>query len=106
MLWVLCAVCIVCVRVRVCVCVCLLCVCVVFVCKYVHLILHLPVISTGEDFNIIQQEIGILSECKHPNIVGYFGSYLRSAPPTGENWLDREYSLCTVCTCDRGSLPE
>ena len=31
----------------------------------------------GEDFNIIQQEIAILSECKNPNIVGYSGSYLR-----------------------------
>ena len=32
---------------------------------------------TGEDFNIIQQEIAILSDCKHSNIVGYLGSYLR-----------------------------
>ena len=95
----LCMLCVLCVCVCVCVCVlcvcCVYCVCVLCVCKYVHLILHLPVISTGEDFNIIQQDIGILSECKHPNIVGYFGSYLRSAPPTGENWLDREH-LITV----------
>ncbi len=34
-------------------------------------------ILAGEDFNIIQQEIHILSECKHKNIVGYSGSYLR-----------------------------
>jgi len=34
-------------------------------------------IEPGEDFNIIQQEIAILSECKHMNIVGYSGSYLR-----------------------------
>ena len=33
----------------------------------------------GEDFDIIQQEILILSECKHKNIVGYLGSYLRCA---------------------------
>lgn len=33
--------------------------------------------ATGEDFNIIQQEIAILSDCKHSNIVGYLGSYLR-----------------------------
>ena len=31
----------------------------------------------AEDFNIIQQEIAILADCKHPNIVGYNGSYLR-----------------------------
>uniref|UniRef100_A0A1X7UZT5 non-specific serine/threonine protein kinase n=1 Tax=Amphimedon queenslandica TaxID=400682 RepID=A0A1X7UZT5_AMPQE len=35
-------------------------------------------IEPGEDFNIIQQEILILSECKHANIVGYLGSYLRA----------------------------
>ena len=34
-------------------------------------------IEAGEDFNIIQQEIGILADCKHENIVGYYGSYLR-----------------------------
>jgi serine/threonine protein kinase len=34
-------------------------------------------IEPGEDFNIIQQEIYILAECKHCNIVGYLGSYLR-----------------------------
>jgi len=34
-------------------------------------------IEAGEDFNIIQQEIAILADCKHENIVGYFGSYLR-----------------------------
>jgi len=34
-------------------------------------------IEAGEDFNIIQQEIAILADCKHDNIVGYFGSYLR-----------------------------
>jgi serine/threonine protein kinase len=35
-------------------------------------------IEPGEDFNIIQQEIQILSDCKHQNIVGYYGSYLSS----------------------------
>ena len=34
-------------------------------------------IEAGEDFNIIQQEIAILADCKHENIVGYYGSYLR-----------------------------
>ena len=41
----------------------------------VVIIFYSPI--SGEDFNIIQQEIAILSECKHPNIVGYHGSYLR-----------------------------
>ena len=40
-----------------------------------YLIYFFP--HAGEDFNIIQQEIAILSECKNPNIVGYHGSYLR-----------------------------
>jgi hypothetical protein len=31
----------------------------------------------AEDFNIVQQEIAILADCKHPNIIGYNGSYLR-----------------------------
>ena len=45
--------------------------------------LSLPLFkSLGEDFNIIQQEILILSECKHANIVGYLGSYLRSVQHT------------------------
>ena len=34
--------------------------------------------STGDDFAIIQQEILMMKDCKHPNIVGYFDSYLRS----------------------------
>ena len=42
----------------------------------VHIYSYVCLFS-GEDFNIIQQEIAILSECKHPNIVGYYGSYLR-----------------------------
>lgn len=40
-------------------------------------------IEAGEDFNIIQQEIAILADCKHDNIVGYYGSYLRYVFP----WL-------------------
>lgn len=30
----------------------------------------------GDDFSIIQQEIFMVKECKHHNIVAYFGSYL------------------------------
>ncbi len=31
----------------------------------------------GDDFSIVQQEIYMLKDCKHPNIIAYFGSYLR-----------------------------
>jgi len=31
----------------------------------------------GDDFAIIQQEIIMMKDCKHENIVAYFGSYLR-----------------------------
>lgn len=30
-----------------------------------------------DDFSIIQQEIVIVKSCKHPNIVAYYGSYIR-----------------------------
>lgn len=31
----------------------------------------------GDDFSIVQQEIYMLRDCKHNNIIAYFGSYLR-----------------------------
>ena len=52
-------------------------------------------IEPGEDFNIIQQEIAILSECKSPNIVGYYGSYLRR----DKLWIAMEF-------CGGGSLQD
>lgn len=52
-------------------------------------------IEPGEDFNIIQQEIAILSDCKHANIVGYSGSYLRQH----RLWIAMEY-------CGGGSLQD
>lgn len=45
-------------------------------------------IFAGEDFNIIQQEIAILADCKHANIVGYSGSYLRYV------YVDTVYQYC------------
>lgn len=33
--------------------------------------------STEDDFSVIQQEIIIVKSCKHPNIVAYYGSYIR-----------------------------
>jgi hypothetical protein len=34
-------------------------------------------LEPGDDFNIIQQEIHMMIECSHPNIISYFGSYLK-----------------------------
>lgn len=34
-------------------------------------------LSPGEDFAVVQQEIIMMKDCKHSNIVAYFGSYLR-----------------------------
>ena len=34
-------------------------------------------IYLGDDFSIVQQEIYMLKDCKHNNIIAYFGSYLR-----------------------------
>lgn len=42
---------------------------------YKHLAKHAFFI--GEDFAVVQQEIIMMKDCKHPNIVAYFGSYLR-----------------------------
>ena len=47
------------------------------ICFMIFICVGVCVCNTGEDFNIIQQEIAILSDCKHSNIVGYLGSYLR-----------------------------
>ena len=52
-------------------------------------------IEAGDDFNIVQQEIAILAECKHENIVGYYGSYFKS----GKLWIAMEY-------CGGGSLQD
>ena len=63
----------------VCACACVhVCVCMwVYVCVCVHVCVCMCVPYLGEDFNIIQQEIAILADCKHANIIGYAGSYLR-----------------------------
>ena len=41
---------------------------------------------TGDDFSIIQQEIIMMKDCKHDNIVAYFGSYLRFVQCLINNW--------------------
>lgn len=39
--------------------------------------LHDALCSPGDDISSLQQEITILRECRHPNVVAYIGSYLR-----------------------------
>ncbi|CAG2181054.1 unnamed protein product, partial [Oppiella nova] len=34
-------------------------------------------LEPGDDFTIIQQEILMMKGCRHPNVVAFFGSYLR-----------------------------
>ena len=34
-------------------------------------------LEPGDDFNIIQQEILMMIQCSHSNIISYFGSYLK-----------------------------
>ena len=52
-------------------------------------------IEAGDDFNIVQQEIAILAECQHENIVGYYGSYFKG----GKLWIAMEF-------CGGGSLQD
>uniref|UniRef100_A0A8C2RG41 Mitogen-activated protein kinase kinase kinase kinase 3 n=1 Tax=Capra hircus TaxID=9925 RepID=A0A8C2RG41_CAPHI len=51
--------------------------------------------SGGEDFAVVQQEIIMMKDCKHPNIVAYFGSYLRR----DKLWICMEF-------CGGGSLQD
>ncbi|XP_069501130.1 mitogen-activated protein kinase kinase kinase kinase 2 isoform X2 [Ambystoma mexicanum] len=52
-------------------------------------------LEPGDDITSIQQEISMLKDCRHPNIVAYFGSYLRS----NRLWICMEF-------CGGGSLQE
>lgn len=52
-------------------------------------------LEPGDDFSIIQQEIFMVKECTHPNIVAYFGSYLSRE----KLWICMEY-------CGGGSLQD
>lgn len=52
-------------------------------------------LEPGDDFGIIQQEIAMMKDCKHPNIVAYFGSYLRR----DKLWICMEF-------CGGGSLQD
>ncbi|XP_054457014.1 mitogen-activated protein kinase kinase kinase kinase 5-like isoform X2 [Anoplopoma fimbria] len=48
-----------------------------------------------DDFSVIQQEIVIVKGCKHPNIVAYYGSYIRA----NKLWICMEF-------CGGGSLQD
>ncbi|KAK2846586.1 hypothetical protein Q5P01_009585 [Channa striata] len=48
-----------------------------------------------DDFSVLQQEILIVKSCKHPNIVAYYGSYIRA----GTLWICMEF-------CGGGSLQD
>ncbi|XP_063295057.1 mitogen-activated protein kinase kinase kinase kinase 5 [Pelobates fuscus] len=52
-------------------------------------------LEPGDDFSLIQQEIFMVKECKHLNIVAYFGSYLCRE----KLWICMEY-------CGGGSLQD
>ncbi|XP_078590743.1 mitogen-activated protein kinase kinase kinase kinase 3-like isoform X20 [Branchiostoma floridae x Branchiostoma japonicum] len=52
-------------------------------------------LEPGDDFAIIQQEIIMMKECKHINIVAYFGSYLRR----DKLWICMEF-------CGGGSMQD
>ncbi|XP_037097087.1 mitogen-activated protein kinase kinase kinase kinase 5 isoform X6 [Syngnathus acus] len=52
-------------------------------------------LEAGDDFSIIQQEIFMVKECMHHNIVAYFGSYLCRE----KLWICMEY-------CGGGSLQD
>ncbi|KAH0620220.1 hypothetical protein JD844_020270 [Phrynosoma platyrhinos] len=58
-------------------------------------IVYLSSKVTGDDFSLIQQEIYMVKECKHCNIVAYFGSYLSRE----KLWICMEY-------CGGGSLQD
>ncbi|KAL5271004.1 hypothetical protein ACHWQZ_G001603 [Mnemiopsis leidyi] len=52
-------------------------------------------IDAGDDWAAIQQEVIILQECKHPNIVAYMGSYLSK----DRLWITMEF-------CSGGSVQD
>lgn len=52
-------------------------------------------LEPGDDFAVIQQEILMMKDCRHPNIIAYYGSYLRR----DKLWICMEY-------CGGGSLQD
>ncbi|XP_065344878.1 mitogen-activated protein kinase kinase kinase kinase 5 isoform X2 [Cloeon dipterum] len=52
-------------------------------------------LEPGDDFGIIQQEILMMKDCRHPNVIAYYGSYLRK----DKLWICMEF-------CGGGSLQD
>lgn len=52
-------------------------------------------LESGDNFAVIQQEILLLRECVHPNIISYYASYIRK----DRLWIVMEY-------CQGGSLQD
>ncbi|XP_043482276.1 mitogen-activated protein kinase kinase kinase kinase 5 isoform X10 [Leptopilina heterotoma] len=52
-------------------------------------------LEPGDDFAVIQQEILMMKDCRHQNIIAYYGSYLRR----DKLWICMEY-------CGGGSLQD
>ncbi|XP_075211270.1 MAP4K3-like protein hppy isoform X3 [Lycorma delicatula] len=52
-------------------------------------------LEPADDFAIIQQEILMMKDCRHPNIIAYYGSYLRQ----DKLWICMEF-------CGGGSLQD
>lgn len=52
-------------------------------------------LEAGDNFTAIQHEILVLMDCKHPNIISYYGSYLKR----DKLWIVMEY-------CSGGSLQD
>lgn len=52
-------------------------------------------LEPGDDIQIIQQEIIMMRDCRHQNIIAYYGSYLRK----DKLWICMEY-------CGGGSLQD
>lgn len=60
-----------------------------------HAAIKIIKLESGDDISIIQQEILMMKDCVHPNIVAYYGSYLRRE----KLWICMEY-------CGGGSLQD
>lgn len=61
----------------------------------VNIYIYVCFLYQGDDFSIIQQEILMMKDCQHLNIVAYYGSYLRR----DKLWICMEF-------CGGGSLQD
>lgn len=60
-----------------------------------HAAIKVVKLEAGDDFSIIQQEISMMKNCKHKNIVAYYGSYYRR----DKLWICMEF-------CSGGSIQD